>query len=60
LTTFWIVPLVVTTVGLLLVAGFARRLTEEVAGLRRSLARLDDLRPAYVELRTELDHLRRR
>lgn len=52
MTTIWLVPLVLTTVGLLLVAGFARRVADEAAAFRRSTARLGELRPALVEVRT--------
>lgn len=60
MTTIWLAPLLITTVGLVLIAGFARRAAEEAASLRRSTARLGELRPALVEVRTELDRLRRR
>jgi hypothetical protein len=58
-TTIWLVPLLVTTVGLLLVAGFARRAADEAAAFRRSVLRFGELRPALVEVRTEIDRLRR-
>ena len=60
MSAFWIAPLVVTVVGLLLVAGFARQLAEEVAEFRRSITRLGELRPATIEVRTGLEQLRRR
>ena len=67
MTTIWLVPLVITTVGLVLIAGFARRAAEEAAAFRRTTARLGELRPALVEVRTravalrdQLDTLRRR
>lgn len=60
MSAFWIAPLVVTAVGLLAVAGFARQLAEEVAEFRRSLTRFGELRPALVEVRTQFDNLRRR
>lgn len=60
MTTIWLVPLVITTVGLVIVAGFARRAAEEAAAFGRSAARLGELRPALVELRTETDRLRGR
>lgn len=52
MTTIWIIPLVITTVGLVLIAGLARRAAEEAAAFRRSTTRLGDLRPALVEVRT--------
>lgn len=58
MTTIWLVPLVITTVGLVLIAGFARRAAEEAAAFRRSTARLGDLQPAMVEIRTRAVALR--
>lgn len=57
MTTIWLIPLVLTTVGLLLVAGFARRVAEEAAAFRRSTARLGELRPALAEVRTRAQAL---
>ena len=60
MSAYWIAPLVVTVVGLLAVVGFARQLAEEVAEFRRSIGRFGELRPAVIEVRTQLDNLRRR
>lgn len=60
MSAYWIIPLVVTTVGLLAVALFARALAEEVAEFRRSISRLGELRRALVEVRTGIERLRRR
>lgn len=58
MTAIWIIPLVITSVGLLLIAGFTRRVAEEADELRRTAARLGDLRPALVEVRNEAGALR--
>ena len=60
MSAIWIAPLVVTVVGLLLVAGFTRHLAEEVAEFRRSLGRLGELSLAVVEVRSQFEQLRRR
>lgn len=60
MNAFWIAPLVVTAIGLLAVAGFARLLAEEVAEFRRSIVRFGELRPAVIEVRTQFEQLRRR
>lgn len=52
MTTIWIIPLFITTVGLVLIAAFARRAADEAAAFRRSTSRLGELRPAMVEVRT--------
>ena len=59
MTSIWLVPLIITTVGLVLIAGFARRAAEEAASLRRATARLGELRPAVLEVRSELRGFRR-
>ena len=58
MTIAWLVPLVITAIGLVLVAGFARRAADEAAAFRRSTARLGELRPALVEVRTVASALR--
>ena len=58
MTTIWIIPLLITTVGLLLIAWSARRAAEEAGQFRRTTARLGELRPAMVEVRTAADQLR--
>lgn len=64
MTTIWLVPLIITTVGLVLIALFARRAAEEAAAFRRSTARLGELQPALVDIRTRAaalrDHLHHR
>ncbi|HEX2040628.1 MAG TPA: hypothetical protein VHF47_12960 [Acidimicrobiales bacterium] len=60
MSAVWIAPLVVTAIGLVAVALFARRVADEAAELRRSVVRLGDLRPALVEVRSGIDQLRRR
>lgn len=60
MSAVWIAPLVVTAIGLVAVALFARRVAEEASELRHSLTRLGELRPAFVEVRTGIEHLRRR
>jgi len=57
-TTIWLVPLLITTVGLVLIAGFARRAAHEAAELRRTTVRFGELRPALVEVRSAAAHLR--
>jgi hypothetical protein len=52
LTAIWIIPLIVTAIGLVLIAGFARHVADEAAAFRRSTTRLGELRPALVEVRT--------
>ena len=60
MSAVWIAPLIVTAVGLVAVALFARRVAEEADELRRSVIRLGDLRPAVVEVRSGIEQLRRR
>jgi hypothetical protein len=60
MSAVWIAPLVVTALGLIAVALFARRVADEAAELRRSFARLGELRPALVEVRSGIEQLRRR
>jgi cytochrome c-type biogenesis protein CcmH/NrfF len=47
----WIIPAVIALVGGAVVAGLARRVVEELHGLRRDAMRFSDLRPALVEVR---------
>ena len=50
----WLIPAVVTMAGLLPIAVFMRRATNEARLLQDSVARFGDLRPALVEVRSEL------
>ena len=59
MSAVWIAPLLVTAFGLVVVALFARRPAEEANELRRSVIRLGELRPLAVEIRSDIDHLRR-
>jgi hypothetical protein len=46
----WLIPAVVAAVGLAVLAGLARRATEEAEGLRGSLSHLAELKPDVAEL----------
>ena len=50
----WLIPAVVTLAGLLPIAVFMRRATEEARLLQDSVSRFGDLRPALVELRSDI------
>ena len=50
----WLIPAVITMAGLLPIAVFMRRATNEARLLQDSVSRFGDLRPALVEVRSEL------
>ena len=50
----WLIPAVITMAGLLPIAIFMRRATEEARLLQDSMSRFGDLRPALVELRSDI------
>ncbi|MBV8691969.1 MAG: hypothetical protein JOZ37_11395 [Actinobacteria bacterium] len=50
----WLIPAVITMAGLLPIAIFMRRATEEARLLQDSMRRFGDLRPALVELRSHV------
>lgn len=50
----WLIPPVITLAGLLPIAYFMRRATDEARMLQDSVSRFGDLRPALVELRSEV------
>jgi hypothetical protein len=50
----WLLPALITMAGLVPIAVFLRRLNDEAGRLQDSVARFGDLRPALVELRTDL------
>ena len=50
----WLIPPIITMAGLLPIAFFMRRATDEARMLQDSVSRFGDLRPALVELRTEV------
>jgi len=50
----WVIPALITLLGLLPVALLARRVSTEVDEMRRSVGRFGELRPALVELRSDL------
>ena len=54
----WLIPAVITMAGLLPIAIFMRRVTEEARLLQDSMGRFGDLRPALVELRTDVRRTR--
>lgn len=63
----WLIPALITMAGLLPIAIFMRRAGNEARLLQDSVSRFGDLRPALVELRSELragrdawEHLGRR
>jgi len=53
----WTVPTAAALAGLAVVAGLARRVADEAAGLRRDVRRFGDLRPALVEVRDRTQEL---
>ena len=63
----WLIPALITMAGLLPIAVFLRRVSNEANLLQDSVSRFGDLRPALVELRSEVrstrdawEHLGRR
>jgi hypothetical protein len=63
----WLIPALITMAGLVPIAVFMRRVSDEARLLQDSVSRYGDLRPALVELRTEIrgtrdawEHLGRR
>ena len=50
----WLIPAIITMAGLLPIAVFMRRATDEARMLQDSVSRFGDLRPALIELRTEV------
>lgn len=50
----WLIPALITMAGLLPIAIFMRKATDEARRLQDSVSRFGDLRPALVELRTEV------
>lgn len=50
----WLIPALITMAGLLPIAYFTKKATDEARRLQDSVSRFGDLRPALVELRTEV------
>ena len=50
----WLIPALITLAGLVPIAVFLRRASDEASLLQDSVSRFGDLRPALVELRSEL------
>ena len=58
MNVLWLLPAMITLFGLIPVIFAVRDATEEAQNTMRELGRFRGLRPALVELRTELDAVR--
>ena len=58
MSLLWLLPAVITLVGLIPIIIAVREATEEAEQTMRELGRFRGLRPAFVELRSELDAVR--